>query len=62
MLPAPLPSPAAADISDWAIAVAVPRTASIDPPTSPSTILFASTGINRIQTENRTLATARRTS
>jgi hypothetical protein len=44
------------------IEAAVPRTANMLLPTSPSTIRFANIGINKMQTENRMLATARRIS
>jgi hypothetical protein len=61
-LPKPSPDPAAKAAADCARAAVAPNTAKTVLPRSPSTIRFAKKGMSRMQTENRMLAAARRTS
>jgi hypothetical protein len=61
-LPKPSLDPAAKATADCATAAAAPNTANIVLPRSPSTIRLARKGISKMQTENRMLAAAKRTS
>jgi hypothetical protein len=61
-LPKPSPDPAAKATADCARAAVVANAANIVLPRSPSTIRFARNGISKMQTENKMLAAARRTS
>jgi hypothetical protein len=61
-LPKPSPDPAAKATADCATAAAAPSAANIVLPRSPSTIRFARKGMSRMQTENKMLAAAKRTS